>query len=45
VIQGATGGGFTSRLLVAGKDFGEVTGRVNCPLNLAQPAPWTIPTK
>jgi len=45
VIQGATGGGFTSRLLVGGKDFGEVTGRVNCPLNLAEPAPWSAPKK
>lgn len=45
VIQGATGGGFSSRLLIAGRDFGEVTGRVNCPLNLAEPAPWTVPKK
>ena len=29
-----------SRLLVAGKDHGEVTGRYNCPKDLADPAPW-----
>jgi hypothetical protein len=45
VIQGATGGGFSTRLLVSGKDFGEVPGRVDCPNNLADPAPWHVPTK
>jgi hypothetical protein len=42
VIQGATGGGFSSRLLIAGKDFGEVSGRINCPNNFANPAPWSV---
>jgi hypothetical protein len=45
VIQGATGGGFSTRLLLAGKDLGEVSGRVDCPNNLASPAPWHLPTK
>jgi hypothetical protein len=45
VIQGATGGGFSSRLLVAGRDLGEVNGRVNCPLNFANPAPWSLEKK
>lgn len=45
VIQGATGGGFSSRLLLAGKDLGEVSGRVNCPLNFANPAPWSLAKK
>jgi hypothetical protein len=31
-----------SRLLVAGKDLGEVTGRVPCPADLADPAPWKL---
>jgi hypothetical protein len=45
VIQGATGGGFSSRLLISGRDLGEVTGRVNCPGNLANPAPWSLAKK
>jgi hypothetical protein len=45
VIQGATGGGFSSRLLVSGRDLGEVAGRVNCPNNLANPAPWSFAKK
>jgi hypothetical protein len=45
VIQGATGGGFSSRLLLSGKDLGEVTGRVDCPGNFANPAPWKLATK
>jgi hypothetical protein len=45
VIQGATGGGYSSRLLLAGRDLGEVTGQVNCPGNLADPAPWSLAKK
>jgi hypothetical protein len=29
-----------SRLLIAGVDRGEVTGRQGCPANLADPKPW-----
>jgi hypothetical protein len=45
VIQGATGGGFSSRLLVSGRDLGEVQGQVNCPGNLANPLPWSYVKK
>ncbi|HTL86961.1 MAG TPA: hypothetical protein VL856_17385 [Acidimicrobiia bacterium] len=31
-----------SRLLVAGQDLGEVTGRQGCPANLSDPAPWHL---
>jgi hypothetical protein len=40
VIQGASGGGTASRLLLAGKDLGEVTGKYGCPSDLGRPAPW-----
>ena len=40
VIQGASGGGTVSRLLVAGHDLGEVSGRYDCPTDLTHPAPW-----
>ncbi|HUI48146.1 MAG TPA: hypothetical protein VL119_05585 [Acidimicrobiia bacterium] len=40
VIQGAAGGGDVSRLLLAGKDLGEVTGKYGCPGDLADPVPW-----
>ena len=45
VIQGATGGGFSSRLLLAGRDLGEVPGRVNCPGSFVNPAPWSLAHK
>jgi len=45
VIQGAVGGGFSSRLLLSGKDLGEVPGRISCPGNLANPAPWSLAKK
>jgi hypothetical protein len=45
VIQGATGGGFSSRLLLSGRDLGEVPGRINCPNNLASPLPWSLAKK
>lgn len=40
VIQGASGGGTASRLLLSGKDLGELNGKYDCPGNLAEPAPW-----
>jgi hypothetical protein len=40
VIQGASGGGTATRLLLAGKDFGELEGKYNCPTDLTHPAPW-----
>jgi hypothetical protein len=42
VIQGASGGGTSSRLLLAGKDLGELAGKYDCPANLAEPAPWKL---
>jgi hypothetical protein len=40
VIQGASGGGTASRLLLAGHDLGEVQGKYDCPKDLTHPAPW-----
>jgi hypothetical protein len=40
VLQSLSAGGSVSRLLVAGKDLGEVSGSQRCPVNLAKPAPW-----
>jgi hypothetical protein len=40
VIQGAAGGGTASRLLLAGKDYGEIQGQFGCPNDLTHPAPW-----
>jgi hypothetical protein len=40
VIQGASGGGTVSRLLLAGRDLGAVSGRYDCPTDLTHPAPW-----
>jgi hypothetical protein len=45
VIQGASGGGTVSRLLLAGHDLGELTGKFDCPADLAKPAPWKPVTK
>jgi hypothetical protein len=42
VIQGASGGGTTSRLLLSGHDLGEVQGKYDCPADLAHPLPWKI---
>jgi hypothetical protein len=42
VIQGASGGGTVSRLLLSGQDLGEVPGKSTCPTDLADPAPWKI---
>ncbi len=40
VMQGASGGGTVSRLLLSGRDLGELNGRYDCPADLAKPAPW-----
>jgi hypothetical protein len=41
VVRGAAGGGTASRLLVAGRDLGNVSGRQSCPADLSHPTPWT----
>jgi hypothetical protein len=43
VIQGASGGGTVSRLLLSGHDLGEVTGKYGCPTDLRKPLPWKLP--
>ena len=43
VIQGGSGGGTASRLLLAGHDLGELPERYDCPTNLADPALWKAP--
>jgi hypothetical protein len=40
VIEGASGAGTASRLLVSGRDYGEVPGKNGCPADLGNPAPW-----
>jgi hypothetical protein len=40
VLQGASGAGTVSRLLLAGKDLGPVDGRHECPASFIDPAPW-----
>jgi hypothetical protein len=42
VIQSPSAGGTISKLLVDGKDVGNVVGASTCPVNLAHPAPWKI---
>ena len=32
-----------SRLLLAGKDLGNVSGIYGCPSNLTKPVPWKLP--
>ena len=41
VIQSPSAGGTISKLLVDGKDLGNVVGAATCPANIAHPAPWT----
>jgi hypothetical protein len=43
VLQSLTGAGSVSRLLVAGKDYGDVLGEPPCPIDLTKPTPWTVP--
>jgi hypothetical protein len=40
VIQGGSGGLTVSRLLLAGRDLGQVSGKYDCPTDLTHPAPW-----
>ncbi|HEV7525487.1 MAG TPA: hypothetical protein VGP92_11005, partial [Acidimicrobiia bacterium] len=40
VIQGASGGGTASRLLLGGHDLGELSGKFDCPTDLTRPLPW-----
>ena len=40
VIEGASGAGTASRLLVSGRDYGEVPGKYGCPADLGSPTPW-----
>jgi hypothetical protein len=42
VIQGASGAGTSSRLLLSGKDLGELIGKYNCPTDFTDPAPWKL---
>lgn len=43
VLQSLSSGGSVSRLLLNGKDLGNVPDPRGCPSNLAHPAPWKIP--
>jgi len=43
VLTSNGAGGSVSRLLLAGKDLGNVSGVYGCPGNLAKPLPWKIP--
>ena len=40
VLQSPSAGGTISKLLIDGKDLGNVVGAVACPANLEHPAPW-----
>ncbi len=42
VLQSLSAGGSVSRLLLAGRDLGEVGGSQGCPVNLARPTPWKL---
>jgi hypothetical protein len=42
VLTSRGAGGSVSRLLLAGKDLGNVSGVYGCPTNLTKPAPWKI---
>ncbi len=43
VLQAPAAGGTISRLLVGGRDIGDVTVAAGCPSNLAHPKPWKLP--
>jgi hypothetical protein len=43
VLQSLAAGGTVSRLLVAGREVGEVNGAYGCPANMAKPVPWKLP--
>lgn len=42
VLQSLSSGGSLSRLLLDGKDLGNVQNSRGCPTNLANPAPWKV---
>jgi hypothetical protein len=42
VLTSRGAGGAVSRLLLAGKDLGNVSGIYGCPTNLTKPLPWKI---
>jgi len=42
VLQSLTGAGTISRLLLDGKDLGDVHGEQACPNNLSDPLPWKV---
>jgi hypothetical protein len=43
VLQGMTGAGAVSRLLVSGQDYGDVLGDQPCPVDIRNPRPWKVP--
>jgi hypothetical protein len=45
VLHTLSSGGSVSRLLLDGKDLGNVASSRPCPSNLAHPAPWKIPKR
>jgi hypothetical protein len=42
VLQSRTGHGSISRLLLRGVDVGDVSGEVDCPVDLTNPQPWDL---
>jgi len=42
VLRSLTAQGSVSRLLLEGRDLGEVNGSPPCPADLAHPAPWKL---
>ena len=42
VLTSLTGSGTISRLLLAGKDMGDVHGLQHCPADLTNPLPWKL---
>ena len=45
VLQSLSSGGSVSRLLLAGKDLGNVNNARGCPNDLSHPAPWRVSKK
>ena len=43
ILQSLSSGGSLSRLLLDGKDLGNVTNSRGCPSDLSNPAPWRVP--
>jgi hypothetical protein len=43
VVKAQTGRGTVSRLLLDGKDLGDVDGEMPCPTDLSNPLPWHVP--